>query len=236
VTLDCGGEASIVISMEKEILEPAAVSPNVKWVFTEVQLGRKTGRELRLSQEDVGMGVIHKSYVTVSDGPVGYQILASFRAGTGRGQDIDRIFGSFGWGKPPKKAFRATEAAASGKKGWPSMGDPVPAQISKDRAYGYSENKPIRVGQLGGADYAATEFIKALRGPKGEALQHKKLGSCCLFHTPNGPIAGKEPLERYGLLERYEVTYEGLKQPIVLYLNLYDYERPLVPVGLSKAP
>ena len=232
VTVDCGNEASMVISMENEILEPAVASPNAKWVFTEVKLGRRTGRELRLNQETVGMGVISKRYVTVADGPVNYQILATFRdaSGMARGQDLDRIFGSFGWGTPPKKAFLATEAAPGGKKGRPSMGDPVPARISKDRTYGYTEWNPIRVGQMGGAAYAGTEFMKALRGPKGEALQYRSLGSCCYFETPNGPIAGKG-----GFLERYEVTYDGLEKPIVLYFDVYDYVRPLVPMGLSKA-
>lgn len=70
VTVDCGNEASMVISMESELLEPAVASPNAKWVFTEVKLGRRTGRELRLNQETLGMGVIGKRYVTVSDGPV----------------------------------------------------------------------------------------------------------------------------------------------------------------------
>ena len=38
-----------------------------------------------------------------------------------------------------------------------------------------------------------------------------------------------------GLLDRYEVTYPGLEKPVVLYLNYYDYERPKIPVGFSKA-
>lgn len=36
-----------------------------------------------------------------------------------------------------------------------------------------------------------------------------------------------------GLLDVYEVTYDGLPEPVELYLNLYDYEQPRAPVGFT---
>lgn len=119
--------------------------------------------------------------------------------------------------------------AVGGGKQWPTEGDPVPITTSKDATYGVTEKNPIRVGQKGGGPSAEQAFLNSLRGPHGEAVEYKRLGSCCFFETPNGLMDGK------ALLDRYEVTYVGLEKPIVLYLDMYDYEQPLIPVGFSKA-
>ena len=36
------------------------------------------------------------------------------------------------------------------------------------------------------------------------------------------------------LVDVYEVTYEGLKEPILLYISFYDYETLLIPKGFTK--
>ena len=108
----------------------------------------------------------------------------------------------------------------------PQMGDPVPKEQSEDPTYGYTEENPVRVG--GGARNHEP-FLKSLRGPDGQKLKYKRLGSCCFFSTPNTFMGDK------GLLDKYEVSYKGLKEPLTLYLNSYDYEQPMVPVGLTLA-
>lgn len=83
--------------------------------------------------------------------------------------------------------------------------------------YGYSPSYPIKVGDGDFKNGARNEriFLSSLRGPNGEKVSFKRLGSCCEFKTPNGFLGG-------GLLDRYEVFYEGLKEPKILYLNMYD--------------
>jgi hypothetical protein len=112
-----------------------------------------------------------------------------------------------------------------------SNGDPSPTgmEISTDSTYGYTEANPIRVGgalrQTGPANERA--FLNGLRGPAGQPLRFRRMGSCCIFSTMNSPMGGR------GLLDVYEVTYDGLEKPIQLYINMYDYERPKVPVGFT---
>lgn len=112
-----------------------------------------------------------------------------------------------------------------------SNGDPSPAgmEISTDSTYGYTEANPIRVGgalrQSGPANQRA--YLSGLRGPAGQPLRFRRLGSCCIFPTMNSPMGPR------GLLDIYEVTYDGLEKPIQLYINMYDYERPKIPVGFT---
>ena len=110
-----------------------------------------------------------------------------------------------------------------------SQGSPVPRDLSEDKAYGYSESNPIKVGRLHGGPRDSRMFLSALRGPEGQGVTFKRLGSCCFFDTPNGLIGGK------GMLDKYELSYQGLKAPIILYINMYDFEQPKVPVGFSKS-
>ncbi|WP_255345422.1 hypothetical protein [Pontibacter sp. BAB1700] len=36
-----------------------------------------------------------------------------------------------------------------------------------------------------------------------------------------------------GLLDKYSITYEGLAEPIILYINMYDSDKLKVPVGFT---
>ena len=111
----------------------------------------------------------------------------------------------------------------------PSEGDPVPKAVSADKTYGYSESNPVRVGRLNGGPRAAELFLSSLRGPEGQPIKFKRLGSCCFFETPNAWVGGEAPLDTY------EVRYKGLKEPLILYVDMYDYEQPSVPVGLTSS-
>jgi len=97
--------------------------------------------------------------------------------------------------------------------------------------YGVSETNPILVGGLGAPNKAANEraYLMRLRGPAGQPVSYRRLGSCCFFPTPN-PHYGDS-----GLLDRYEVTYPGLAEPVVLYLNMYDPGDVLAPAGFVLA-
>lgn len=98
------------------------------------------------------------------------------------------------------------------------------SEVSTNKNYGYESNHKtsIKVGSVKN-QYA---YLKALRGPNGERVQYNRQGSCCAFKYKRGML-GK------GLLDRYEVYYDGLKEPIILYLNGYEFENPKAPVGFT---
>jgi hypothetical protein len=97
-------------------------------------------------------------------------------------------------------------------------------EVSDDGSYGYTEKNPIKVGGAKKSEGPLNErrFLNALQGPNGGRISYVRKGSCCTFETPNGIMGG-------GLLDVYEVKYDGLEKPIVLYINMYDY-------GILKAP
>jgi hypothetical protein len=105
-----------------------------------------------------------------------------------------------------------------------------------DPEYGYKQEKPINVG--GGMWHGSAnqeQYLKSLRGPNGETIKYKRLGSCCMFVTPNGiPNVGEDgKTVGIGLLDKYEVKYKKLKEPIILYLNVYDAAEVFIPVGFT---
>ncbi|MEO0473535.1 MAG: 2-dehydro-3-deoxyphosphooctonate aldolase [Bacteroidota bacterium] len=107
--------------------------------------------------------------------------------------------------KAPKDAFNFTEQ-------------------STDKSYGYTKENPIMVG--GGARNEHV-YLAELRGPNGEDISYIRLGSCCSFKTPNGFMGA-------GLLDEYEVSWDGQTEAVHLYINMYDYAPLKVPVGFSR--
>ena len=101
-------------------------------------------------------------------------------------------------------------------------------EVSTDKTYGYTESNPIKVGSKTMEDGPLNErrFLNALAGPGGEPIKYERLGSCCFFSTKNGFMGG-------GLLDKYEVTWTGQREPVVLYLNMYDPGPLKCPVGFT---
>lgn len=102
-------------------------------------------------------------------------------------------------------------------------------EVSDDATYGYTEANPIHVG--GAFDTGVKNqqrYLNALLGPNGEQTSYVRLGSCCHFKSKNG-------FNGVGLLDKYKVTYDGLEEGVVLYVNLYDYDsKPLkAPKGFT---
>ncbi|KZN62813.1 hypothetical protein N473_18030 [Pseudoalteromonas luteoviolacea CPMOR-1] len=100
---------------------------------------------------------------------------------------------------------------------------------SNDPEYGYTENKPIELGGfLRGTKSAGAhiEYFEGLMGPNGEKVKVTRLGSCCEFEDKSMPFGG-------GLLDRYQLTYEGQKKPVIIYVNLYKFNKPLAPMGFA---
>ncbi len=98
------------------------------------------------------------------------------------------------------------------------------SEISTDKKYGFvsTRKQSIKVGKIENE----IKFINALTGPNGESIRAIRRASCCQFRSKSAAFGS-------GYLDKWEVWYEGLAQPIILYLNGYEYEEPKCPVGLN---
>ena len=104
----------------------------------------------------------------------------------------------------------------------------VITEYSTDKKYGYDKDYPINVF------YYTTKtdninqerFLNALTGPKGEKISFTKLESCCPFPTKRSDMGA-------GFLDVYEIKWDGLKKPILLYMNIYEKGYLKVPVGFG---
>lgn len=102
-------------------------------------------------------------------------------------------------------------------------------QTATEPDYGISPERPIQVG--GTSDDAVTRtrrthYLLSLRGPNGEPVKYKRRGSCCGFLVGPGPLPG-------GVPDVFEVSYDGLDEPIELYLDIYRKGQLFVPQGFS---
>lgn len=106
--------------------------------------------------------------------------------------------------------------------------------VSSDPSYGYTEAHPIFVGNgqaMGGMPGEGPRnesmYLNALRSASGQPISYERLGSCCRFSTPRGvPGSG-------GLLDVFTITTPDSKQPVLLYLNMYDPGEKLAPLGFT---
>lgn len=103
---------------------------------------------------------------------------------------------------------------------------PKTQETNEDTTYGYSEKNPIKVGGEANGPMNERKFLNSLSGPNGETVTFTRAGSCCHFETRNISYG-------LGLLDIYEVTYEGKKDTVSLYLNMYDKETVKAPVGFK---
>lgn len=100
--------------------------------------------------------------------------------------------------------------------------------FSKDKKYGYDPDYPVNIFYRNTSDEALNEsrFLNALTGPNGEKITYKRLETCCPFPTKRSNMGA-------GFLNVYELTWEGQKKPIKLYLNIYEKGILMVPMGLG---
>ncbi len=119
----------------------------------------------------------------------------------------------------------ALSACASPRTGFPPPVDspsPLAERVrAEEDSYGLVPENPVRVG---GGPAGERAYLGALRSPRGEPVVSRRLGSCCEFETPNG-------FNGMGLLDMFEVTYDGLDAPVRLYLDMYDAEEVRAPAG-----
>lgn len=99
---------------------------------------------------------------------------------------------------------------------------------STDPSYGFMKKNPVKVGGVKESEGPLNErrFLNALSGPNGEQISYYRAGSCCPFKTKNGFNGG-------GMLDNYLVTWEGSKDTVSIYINMYDYGQLKAPVGFD---
>ncbi|WP_242667531.1 2-dehydro-3-deoxyphosphooctonate aldolase [Flavobacterium sp. AJR] len=102
---------------------------------------------------------------------------------------------------------------------------------SSDKSYGFTESNPIKVGGRSESMGPKNErrFLSALKGPNGETVRFYREGSCCLFETPNVEKGMK------GSLDTYKVYWEDMTDDTLrIYINMYDKDSLMIPVGLTS--
>lgn len=101
-------------------------------------------------------------------------------------------------------------------------------EATNDRTYAFKPSNPVRVGSGDGSGpLNERRFLNALAGPGGEQIEYFRAGSCCPFKTPNGL------LDNTGMLDHYRIFWEGSKDTLDIYINMYDEGDLMVPVGLT---
>jgi len=98
-------------------------------------------------------------------------------------------------------------------------------EYSNDSSYGYTKENPIKVGGAkdGVGPLNERRFLNALVGPNGEIISYERLGSTS---------TGRNELTRV-IIDMYKITYDGLKQDIILYVNMYQTSELKVPSGFK---
>ncbi|MGN6491572.1 MAG: hypothetical protein ACTHLE_06205 [Agriterribacter sp.] len=98
-----------------------------------------------------------------------------------------------------------------------------------DKSYGYTKENPVKTG--GSKEHSGPmnerRFLNALLGPNGESIGYFRAGSCCGFKTPNGLM------NNMGLLDIYRVWWQGSKDTVSIYINMYDKGDLYIPVGFT---
>lgn len=101
-------------------------------------------------------------------------------------------------------------------------------EASDDPSYAFRRSNPVKVGSGDGSGpLNERRFLNALAGPGGEQIEYFRAGSCCPFKTPNGIIDGT------GMLDHYRIFWEGSKDTLDIYINMYDEGDLKIPVGLT---
>ena len=87
---------------------------------------------------------------------------------------------------------------------------------SSDKKYGYTEQKPIKVGGGTSAGYHFM-FLQHLRGPNGEILEVNRIGSCGTYPNPDTTLTKFNE----GVLTCFSIKCPSFKKPKILYFDKY---------------
>jgi hypothetical protein len=95
----------------------------------------------------------------------------------------------------------------------------IPCQVSDDETYGRLPEDPVEIG--GGAFGGPSReeaYLDNLLGPDAEEISYARVGSLPIEET---------------ILDIYNVTYQGISAPVVIYFDEYNYSPLLAPAGFT---
>lgn len=109
-----------------------------------------------------------------------------------------------------------------------ALGSFIITEYAKDKKYAFTENYPVNVGFTSLEDGLNNQirFLNALAGPKGEKITYKLVDTCCPFPSKRSDMGA-------GMLDIFEITWEGNSKPLRIYINKYEKGALLIPVGLT---
>ena len=101
-------------------------------------------------------------------------------------------------------------------------------ETSSNPDYGYSKEYPINVGfnSETTSEKNIAFFFNALEGPKSEKITYQKTTECCPFSTKRSVLGA-------GMLQVYEVSFEGIASKKTIYFNVFERGKIECPVGFS---
>ncbi len=103
------------------------------------------------------------------------------------------------------------------------------ANTSDDKKYGFTSEKPVKVGTgPDGGPANNRAYLDLLRDANGKPVKYERKGSCCPYETENGLFGS-------GMLDKYEITFTNNKGKTVtatVFITFYDYEEPQILKGL----
>ncbi len=102
------------------------------------------------------------------------------------------------------------------------------SEVSTDPRYGYDPDYPVNIFFRNTINQNINQerFFKALSGPNGETIKFEKIEKCCPFPSRNSTSGA-------ALLDIYEISYDGLSQPLKIYVNIYEKGHIKAPKGLT---
>ncbi len=109
-----------------------------------------------------------------------------------------------------------------------AFGSFVVTKMAKDKKYAYNEDYPVNVGFTSVEDGFNNQirFLNALAGPNGEKIKFTQKDACCPFPTQKTEMGA-------GTIDTFEITWEGQKKPILLYINKFEKGELMIPLGFS---
>ncbi len=87
---------------------------------------------------------------------------------------------------------------------------------ANNKKYGYTKKQPIKVGGGTSAGYHF-QYLEHLRGPKGEKLEIRRIGSCGSYPNPDTTLTKYDQ----GVLTCFSINCSSFKEPRTLYLDKY---------------
>ena len=99
---------------------------------------------------------------------------------------------------------------------------------AKDSKYGYNQDYPVNVGftSLEDGEKNQLRFLNALAGPNGEKIKFEMKDPCCPYPTKKSDMGA-------GMIDTFEITWEGQKKPVLLYINKFEKGELMIPVGFT---